>query len=261
MILSVIISVALFISLLLGLELGRAYGRKWRCPEASNGGGTAAADGVVFAVLGLLIAFIFTASAARFDTRRELIVQQANAVSTMWLRLDLLSPEDRDVIRGRIQQWTALVAQTAEKVKDPAHAQAFVAEAAGLQGEVWKLTIEAIERDNDRARAIIILTPINEWIDLSTTRSAQNAMGLPPMVLPTLIALALLSSVLAGHHMSHNARRSVLHMLIFAAVVTLAIYGILDLNNPREGLISVEAVDQTMIDLNRSFEQQLSGAR
>jgi hypothetical protein len=50
-------------------------------------------------------------------------------------------------------------------------------------------------------------------------------------------------------------------MLIFAAVVTLAIYGILDLNNPREGLISVEAVDQTMIDLNRSFEQQLSGAR
>jgi hypothetical protein len=63
-------------------------------PEASakENGAVAAA---IFGLMGLLIAFTFSGAASRFDERRHLIVQEANAIGTFYLRLDLLPAESR----------------------------------------------------------------------------------------------------------------------------------------------------------------------
>ena len=55
--------------------------------------GVGVIDGAVFALPGLLLAFTFSGAAARFDTRRHLIVEEANAIGTAYLRLDLLPPD------------------------------------------------------------------------------------------------------------------------------------------------------------------------
>src|SRR5258708_119022 len=74
------------------LEIGRRLG------ERALGGGPAAAksgsgavEGAVFGLMALLIAFTFSGAATRFDTRRALVVEEANDIGTAWLRLDLLS--------------------------------------------------------------------------------------------------------------------------------------------------------------------------
>jgi hypothetical protein len=100
---SVIISIVLFFGLLGGLRVGGMLRRGVVAEQ--EGAGSAAADGVVFAVLGLLIAFTFTTSASKFDERRRLIVQQVNALGTAHLRLDVLAPEDRSANRARLADW------------------------------------------------------------------------------------------------------------------------------------------------------------
>ena len=47
-------------------------------------------EGVIFGLLSLLIAFTFSGAASRFERRRDLIVQEANAIGTAYLRIDLL---------------------------------------------------------------------------------------------------------------------------------------------------------------------------
>ena len=79
----------LFLGLLLMMEAGRRLGvrRLAADPEGARAG-IGAVEGAVFALLGLLIAFTFSGAASRFDDRRHLVAEEANAIGTAWLRID-----------------------------------------------------------------------------------------------------------------------------------------------------------------------------
>jgi len=53
----------------------------------------------VFGLMGLLLAFSFSGAASRFDTRRELIGEEANVIDAAYLRLDLLPASAQPVLR------------------------------------------------------------------------------------------------------------------------------------------------------------------
>lgn len=250
---SVLVSIGLFAALLLGLEIGRRVGRAVRVEEAEVG--SAAADGVIFAVFGLIVAFTFSTSASRFDERRKLIVEQANALGTASLRLDALDPADRVPIRRLMIRWTEL-AQRIPAVDDKAEMAAVVNDAAGLQSEVWRLAAAAVERKQQAALWAFVMSPINDWTNLSTSRLATNDLGTPPMVMPTVVVLSFVASVLAGFHMSRH-RRSWLHCVAFSGILALVIYVILDLNHPRSGLIRVDAMDVTIKQAEQSLQRAL----
>ncbi len=101
-----LIAVALFIAMLLLLEVGRRVGNKRLAsdPEGARAG-TGAVEGAVFALLGLLIAFTFSGAASRFDARRDLVVQESNAIGTAYLRLDLLPANAQPAMRERFRQY------------------------------------------------------------------------------------------------------------------------------------------------------------
>ena len=67
--------------------------------------GLGAVDGAVFALLGLMIAFTFSGAASRLEVRRQLIVQEANAIGTAYLRLDLLPPGAQPGLREDFRQY------------------------------------------------------------------------------------------------------------------------------------------------------------
>src|SRR6187455_2165271 len=89
-----LMTVALFAAMLLCLEIGRRVGtaRLARDPDGLTKGASAA-EGAVFALLGLLLAFTFSGAASRFEDRRWFINDEANAIGTAYLRLDLLPEE------------------------------------------------------------------------------------------------------------------------------------------------------------------------
>ena len=84
-------TLSLLFGMLLCLEVGRRIGLRRRAKAAGGAvAGSGAMEGAVFALLGLLVAFSFSGAATRFDARRQLIVEETNAVGTAYLRLDLL---------------------------------------------------------------------------------------------------------------------------------------------------------------------------
>jgi hypothetical protein len=91
--LSIGFALALFAVLLGLVELGRRVAAA-RDPASSRG--AAAVEGAIFALMGLLIAFTFSAAQGRLDKRRMLIIDEANAIGTAYLRIDLASRVERD---------------------------------------------------------------------------------------------------------------------------------------------------------------------
>jgi hypothetical protein len=61
--------------------------------------GLGIADEAVFGLMGFLIAFTFSGAASRVDTRRHLVVEEANAIGTAYLRLDLLRASAQPALR------------------------------------------------------------------------------------------------------------------------------------------------------------------
>ena len=89
-----LLALGVFIGMVILQEVGRRVGhrRMARDPEGARAG-VGAIDGAVFGLLGLLVAFTFSGAASRFDARRQLVVEEANAIGTAYLRLDVLPHE------------------------------------------------------------------------------------------------------------------------------------------------------------------------
>ena len=247
------LAISLFFGMLLLLEWGRRLGaRRLAHDPAGAHAGVGAVEGAVFGLMGLLVAFTFSGAASRFDSRRQLIVQEANDIGTAYLRLDLLPAESRDRLREKFRVYLDSRLETYRKLPDVQAAEAELARSAVLQNEIWSLAVAAV-RSEPPSTTTVLLPALNAMIDITSTRTGAARLHPPRGHLPMLTLLALVSSLLAGYGMGGGKTRSWLHMVAYAAITAGAVYVILDLEYPRIGLIRLDAFDQVLVDLRKSM--------
>lgn len=248
---SPLVAAALFAALLAAQEIGFRVGRRRSGSADAGPAGLGAVDGAVFGLMGLLIAFTFSGAAARFDTRRQLVVEEANAIGTAYLRIDLLpagsQPALRDLFRRYIDERLAVYAA----IPDVAAARAALARAAALQDQIWKAAVAA-SRDAPGAM-LAVLTSVNAMIDITTTRTVALQTHPPAIIYGLLVFLAIVCAVLAGYGMAGGRSRSAIHIFGFAVILSLTIYVILDMEFPRIGLIRLDAADEVLRDVRASM--------
>jgi hypothetical protein len=246
----------LFFGMLIFLEIGRRTGirRLARDPDGLPKG-AGAAEAAVFGLLGLIIAFSFSGAASRLEDRRHLIAEEANAIGTAYLRIDLLSGNAQPEMRELFRRYLDLRLETYRNIEDLTDTQAKLTRTAELQREIWtKALTVSRSPESPTSTAMLLLPALNAMIDITTTR-VMAAMNHPPLVVFLLLGgLSLIGSLLVGYAMSGNKKRCILHMLAFVAMMSLAIYVIIDLEYPRLGLIRVDAADQVLIDLRKSMQ-------
>jgi drug/metabolite transporter superfamily protein YnfA len=83
-------------------------------------------------------------------------------------------------------------------------------------------------------------------IDITTTREIAARTHTPMLIIALIFAVAILSGLVAGYGMCDGRRINRLHLVILAAIVAITVYVILDLENPRAGLIRLDAADRAM---------------
>ncbi|MGH7676641.1 MAG: DUF4239 domain-containing protein [Gemmatimonadales bacterium] len=238
---------------LLCLEIGRRVALA-RPPRSAGGGPeTGAVEAAMFALLGLLIAFTFSGAAQRFDARRHLIVEEANAIGTAYLRLDLLPGPAQPALRDLFRRYVDTRLAVYRALPDLDAARAELGRAAALQGEIWTQAVAAAQGAPTTAPAMLLLPALNAMIDITTTRTMATRMHVPSLVFVLLGVLALVCAFLAGYGMAASPSRSWVHSLTFALVLTAAIYVIVDFEYPRLGLLRVDAFDQVLVDVRASM--------
>src|SRR6478735_756175 len=86
-----VVAAAIFLGIVACLMLGRWLGQRAIARYGAAGvPNISSIEAAVFALLGLLIAFTFSGALSRFDVRRAQAVDEANAIGTAWLRIDLV---------------------------------------------------------------------------------------------------------------------------------------------------------------------------
>jgi hypothetical protein len=247
---------SLFAVMLVLMEIGRRVGMRRKKLDATGANaGLSTIDGAVFGLMGLLVAFTFSGAAGRFDTRRQLIGQEANDIGTAYLRIDLLPVPEQAILRDDFRNYVdARLAYFKNLPSDGMAAKAALDQSIALQGKIWFESVAACDKANSSATTVLLLSSLNEMIDIATTRAVALEMHPPIVVFWGLGVLVLASSLLAGYGMAEAKTRGVLHMLVYSAILAIAVYVILDMEYPRVGLIRIDAADHVLMDLRSSMK-------
>jgi hypothetical protein len=247
--LPIVVICVLIATILASIEIGYRTGLRRRArARTSNLGESKAIETSVFGLMGLLIAFIFAGAAVRFDNRRMLIAEEANAIETAYLRLDLLPPESQPSLREDFHAYLLGRLAVTRDIPDLKKVNADLKQSSILQRKVWKKAVEAAKGSNSPATEMLVLSALNQMIDITTVRTVGMISHIPFVVLVLLAVTILLSSFLTGYSISANGTRDWLSAIIFAIAVSCAIYVTLDYEYPRVGLIREDPADQVLME-------------
>ena len=244
----------LFFGMLICAEVGRRIGatRLARDPNELPRG-VQATDAALLSLLGLLIAFTFSGAASRFENRRTLISTEAIAIRSAYLRVDLLPDGVQPELRDLFRRYTDVRSTVYRNAEDQALTNQRLAEGAALQRAIWDKVLAACRGPDAAPQATMLIPALNAMIDITTTRATATLSHPPIIVFLLLGVLSLIGALLLGYGTSSSKDRSWLHMVAFAAILSVTVYVIVDLEYPRLGLIRVDAADQILVDLRKSM--------
>ena len=237
---------ALSISVEIGYRVGLL--RQRRCPdEKEQVVGTMV--GATLGLLAFLLAFTFGLAASRFEEKRTLVLKEANAIGTTYLRSELLpssttaiQQELRDYVEDRLE-----VIETRDTKKLLAHAEQ-------SHRQLWEKAIDVSRQSPDSLMVSLFVQSLNEVIDVHAERVLIGLRSRLPLVLwIALGSLALLAMAGVGYQEGvTKSRRSlavIMLMFSFSAIASL----IIDLDRPQDGFLRVS--QQPLIDLKNSMNQ------
>jgi hypothetical protein len=228
-----------------GYRLGRR--RLKKAPE-SKFEGAGAVESSVFAILGLILAFTFTGTLARYESRVKLILQEANAIGTAYLRLDLLPKESQDKLRPLYREYTQSRINVFKYYDDLQRSDSYFRQSLNLQNQIWDIANATVLIDKTPGIMTLVLSSTNDMIDVANERLQATRTRPPVIVYILLFTLAWASAFLVGQSMSVNQRRPLFYMVIFCVTISAITYIILDLEFPRFGLIKISLGDRVLVE-------------
>ena len=203
--------------------------------------------GAMLGLLAFMLAFTFGMAASRFDTRKGLVLEEANAIGTTYLRTAML-PERRDEIRVLLRSYVdnRLEAVRSGRVSNE------ILKSEDIQGQLWSAATAVALQHPDSIIVGLFVQSLNEVIDLHAKRVTAGLRNrIPGAIWVALLTIATLSLAAMGYHagLSGTIRSlaAVLVAVTFSAVIAL----IADLDRPQEGSLTVS--QQALIDVRQSM--------
>ncbi len=209
---------------------------------------------IVAATLGLLafmLAFTFGLAASRFDARRMLVLEEANAIGTAYLRANLVPEPQNHEIRKLLRDYVdvRLKAVQAGRIEEG------ITQSSELQNQLWAQTGQLVDQDSRPIVTGLLIQSLNNVIDLHGKRvmfALHNRI--PEMVWLVLYAMAILAMSALGYQEGLSGSRRSLAVLALALTFSAVIFLIADLDRPQEGLLRVG--QRALTDLRDSLAQE-----
>jgi hypothetical protein len=188
------------------------------------------------ALVAFLIGFAFSGAASRFIDRLDLIVKEANALGTAYLRANTIAEPQRGELKAALKEYTAdRVRLLSGKERD--QVEPLLAKVSGLHERMWGPAIKATQ-DNAPLMAVV-LPPINEVIDLHSMHLAMARRHLPLPIMAMLLGTAAIGVGLLGFANGRVGRRFSLLDSVYGTALVLALFMTIDMDYPGIGLIRV----------------------
>lgn len=244
--------IASFIFLWIGIFIGSRIREAYSKEIEGEGKMIAVLEGALLTFFGLLMGFVLSMAVSRYDIRKDLIVKEANAIGTTWLRSEALE----DPVRTQTQQLLRQYISTRREFLTSGHnQQEFQQSLVGtsqLQDRLWSIASNYAVGHRDPVTTLY-LTALNASIDTAEERTAAFENRIPTEAWGMLLFIGFAATVVIGiNEGSHSSVLKIMLPIIIAGALALT----LDVDSPRYGLIRL-----TQPSMDRVEHQILADGR
>jgi hypothetical protein len=212
-----------------------------------------AVQAAMLGLLALLLGFTFSMAMSRFETRKQMVLDESNAIGTAYLRAQLLPGPDRKEVSHLLRQYVDARLQFYEADIDDRRLEEAKEQTARLQSQLWSHAAAWGEKEPRAVTAGLFLSSLNEVIDLHSKGLTALENHVPEIILLLLYFVALTATGLIGYCCGLAGRRNFVVTLLTSLLIAAVILVIVDLDRPRRGLIHVGL--GRMMELRASLAQ------
>lgn len=245
---------ATILVVLVSIELGYLVGRQaHRRSEEEKESPASAIAATVLGLVAFILAFTFGIVFSRYDARKELVRQEANAIGTAWLRSDFLPEPDRAEAKLLFRDYLGKsLAFVQKRDASPESARTAIAETQRILDRLWAMAVANARQDTHSEVAALYVEALNEVIDLRTLRIAVGLQTrMPRAIWMMLFSLTCLGMMSVGYQTGISASRRSRARPILAVSFALVIVLIVSLDRPDSGIMAVS--QQSLVDLLSSM--------
>ncbi|SRR6266513_1993441 len=218
-------------------------------PEKTKDGGSVPA--AVLTLLGLLLGFTFAMAVSRHDTRRELVVQEANSISTTARRARLLPEPEAGNVGRLLREYVALRVEAHRETQFSQRFAVLRKNSVELHERLWNEAVAAAAKQPTSITASFIVS-LNETIDFEATRIAAKRNHVPGAVWLLLLCVSGCGLWLTGWEAGIARGHPFLARFLFPLLIAVVIALITDVDTPRGGLITLD--DRPLLELKDSLK-------
>jgi hypothetical protein len=211
-------------------------------------GDFAVIQGAALTLLGLIIGFTFSMAVGRYDQRKNLEEEEANAIGTEYLRASLLPAADAAKVKALLVRYTEsrILYYT---TRDDDALQRLGNETGRLQNDLWNAVREPALAQPHQINALVV-SGMNDVINSQGYTQAAFLNRIPPAAWALMMAIAICAALLVGLGLTESTSTRLL-LPVVPIIVSIAMFLIADIDSPRRGMIAVVPVN--LISLKASF--------
>ncbi len=203
--------------------------------------------GATLTLLGLIVGFAFSMAVGRYDQRKGYEEEEANAIGTEYVRVDLLSPADADKLHVMLKRYLdrrIVFFQT----RDRNELEQVHQEVVGLQDKMWSTVVSAAQAQPTPITALVV-AGMNDVLNRQGYTQAAWWNRIPVAAWALMGTIAICCNFLIGFAVRETGSRRPLFVL--PLVLSIAFMLLADLDSPRGGIIRVRP--QNLISLADSL--------
>jgi hypothetical protein len=210
-----------------------------------------ALHGAVLGLLALLLGFTFAMAVSRYETRKTLMVDQANAIGTAALRGKLLPQPYADRTVALFRDYVDSRMQYNAAGTDDSAIEAAEARASHIEEELWGMSRTLLSEDPRSQPASLYTQSLNEVFDIREKRRFALNDRVPTAVIVMLFVVSMSAMGLIAYSCGLSGGRRALANLTFAGLIALVLIIILDIDAPRVGFVAVSP--ESLLRLQQSL--------
>ncbi|WP_109477002.1 hypothetical protein [Paraburkholderia sp. C35] len=203
-------------------------------------------------LLALLVGFSLSMAVGRYDQRKNLEENEANAIGTEYARADLAEPATAAKIKDGLVRYTKLrIADYLTRDEDLPDLDRINHDTGTLQSELWRLATE-VAKDKPTPIGALVVAGMNDVLNSQDYSEAARINRIPLGAWFLMFVIAMLGCFVQGYGSKGSLRRGLL-VTILPVTVALSLALIADIDSPRGGIIHVQP--QNLTRLVHSFGQ------